>query len=270
MNALNSKFVGSLIFCLTFFLFGSTPFLPDPNNGPIKTIVIDAGHGGKDPGCLGKSHKEKDIALAIALEVRRLLQENLPGIRVVMTRDDDTFVELHQRAEIARQQKADFFLSIHCNAIANPSIRGGETYILGANPGQESYRTIIAENEAILFEHDHKEMYGGFDPSTPEGFIYFRLLKNAFRAESAHLATRLQEYYESRIERPVRGVKQGPFVVLWRSGMPAVLTEVGYLTNKEDEAYLGSEVGQLQVANCIYRAIKSYNIEAQVAAVERP
>lgn len=239
--------------------------MPDPNDGPIKTLVIDAGHGGKDPGCLGKNNQEKDIALAVALELRRLIQENLPGIKVVMTRDDDTFIELHRRGEIAQEVGADFFLSIHCNAIASPGIKGAETYILGANPGQESYRTIIAENQSILFEQNHSQLYGGFDPSSPEGFIYFRLINNAFRQESAHFAELIQSYYQTRVERPVRGVKQGPFVVLWRSGTPALLTEIGYLTNPEDEAYLGSENGQLQVASCIFRALKAYNVEAQIA-----
>lgn len=230
-------------------------------DGPIKTIVIDPGHGGKDPGALGERSTEKDIVLKVALYLKEILAEELPSLRVVMTRDHDNFVELHQRAAFAQEHQGDFFVSIHCNGLENRSPYGTETYIMGINSWQESYERIVAENESILFEENHEEMYGGFDPSSAEGFIYFKLLKNVFRHESSRMASKVQEQYAYKLKRVDRGVKQAPFVVLYQSGMPAILTEMGFISNPREEAFLSSERGQKYLAAAIYRAIKNYNIE---------
>jgi N-acetylmuramoyl-L-alanine amidase len=253
-----------LLFILLLSGFSSTSFMipaPNPADGKIKTVIIDPGHGGKDPGAVGKRYYEKDIALKVGLQLKRILNENLPHIKVVMTRDTDEFIELHQRATMAQENKGDFFISIHCNALENRSKFGTETYVLGINPGQENYKTIIAENEAILFEDNHAELYGGFDPSSPEGFIYFKLLKNVFRTASFRLAHKVQHQYGSRLGRKSRGVKQAPFIVLYLSGMPAILTEMGFISNYKEESFLASEVGQIFLATGMYRAIKGYNME---------
>lgn len=250
------------LFFLLISGFGLTSFTESSySNGPIQTVVIDAGHGGKDPGAVGDRYYEKNVTLAVALQLKRIMNENLPDIKVVLTRETDDFIGLNRRAEIAKESEGDFFISIHCNALRNKTKYGAESYVLGINQGQENYETIISENEAILFEDNYKEMYGGFDPSSPEGFIYFKLLKNIFRNESTHLAEKIQYQFKSRLGRKDRGVKQAPFVVLYLSGMPAVLTEIGFITNFDEETFLASETGQIYIASCIYRAIKAYNAE---------
>lgn len=245
------------------------PYLIKPLGGTIKTLVIDAGHGGKDPGAVGKHHSEKDLALKVAFELRRIVEENLPEIKVVMTREDDTFIELHRRGEIAKEAGGDFFISIHCNALDNRSKYGTETYVLGVNDGQENYATIISENESILFEENYGDMYGGFDPTSPEGFIYFKLLKNVFRSESMRMAEKIEGQYKTRLERHSRGVKQAPFVVLYQCGMPAILSEIGFISNRKEESYLASEEGQIYIASSIYRAIKEYNMELETPRVSQ-
>jgi N-acetylmuramoyl-L-alanine amidase len=227
---------------------------------PIQTLIIDPGHGGKDPGSLGADHYERDLALQVSLKLRDLIQAELPELRVVMTREDDTFIELHRRAEIAKNANGDFFISIHCNGLRNKTKFGTETYVLGTNEGQENYETIIAENEAILFEENYVEMYGGFDPSSPEGYIFFKLLKNVFRTESTRLADKVQGQFAAA-GRKNRGVKQAPFVVLYLSGMPAILSEIGFITNAEEEQYLSSEAGQTEIARNFLQAIKEYLAE---------
>jgi N-acetylmuramoyl-L-alanine amidase len=250
-----------------FFLLSLLPLaLPAPallppffEPGPIRTLIIDAGHGGKDPGASGRLYKEKDITLAVALKLRGLVQERMPGLRVVLTREDDRFIELKRRGELAQAARGDFFVSIHCNAMRQRDRMGAETYVLGTNQGQENYATIIQENQAILFEDNYREVYEGFDPSSPEGLIFFRLLKNAYRNESARLAGSIQQAYQSRLRRVDRGVKQAPFVVLYMAGMPAVLTEIGFLSNPQEEIFLGSEAGQIYIAEAIYQALADYN-----------
>ncbi|MDX2245983.1 MAG: N-acetylmuramoyl-L-alanine amidase [Bacteroidia bacterium] len=257
------RFLFWLCFLFISGLFSSSSILPAPSlgEGPIRTVIIDAGHGGKDPGAVGSRYHEKDITLSVALQLKRILNESMPELKVVLTRETDVFLALHKRAQVAKDNQGDFFISIHCNALKNNTKYGAETYVLGINEGQENYETIIAENEAILFEDNYGDMYGGFDPSSPEGYIYFKLLKNVFRNESTRLAEKIQHQYSSRIGRKDRGVKQAPFVVLYLSGMPALLTETGFITNYEEETFLASESGQIYIASCIYRAIKSYNME---------
>ncbi|MEM7367241.1 MAG: N-acetylmuramoyl-L-alanine amidase [Bacteroidota bacterium] len=252
------------LFLGLFFLLGAdfvahAP-LPEEETAPIKTLIIDPGHGGKDPGALGARYYEKDLALQISLKLKEMLNENMPSIKVVMTREDDTFVELYRRGEIALENNGDFFISIHCNGLKNKSKFGTETYVLGINEGQETYERVIAENESILFEENYRDMYGNFEPSSPEAYIFFRLLKNVFRQESTRLADKVQANYDSQ-GRHGRGVKQAPFVVLYHSGMPAILTEVGFITNYEEETYLASDSGQLAISASIMEAIREYNTE---------
>lgn len=248
-----------LFFILAGLCFCS--FTPLPEAGPIRTLIIDAGHGGKDPGAIGSQFREKDITLKVALKLRDLMREQMPEVKVVLTRETDVFIELHRRGEIAIENEGDFFISIHCNAMKLKDRRGAETYVLGVNNGQEGYETVIAENEAILFEKNYLDEYGGFDPRSPEAYIFFKLMKNVFRNESSRLAGKIQEQYTSTIPRVDRGVKQAPFVVLYMSGMPSVLTEIGFVSNPEDEQFIGSETGQTYIAASIVRALQAYNQE---------
>jgi N-acetylmuramoyl-L-alanine amidase len=231
--------------------------------GPIRTLIIDPGHGGKDPGSVGDHKYEKDISLQVSLILRDILREKMPDLKVVMTRETDEFVNLYRRGEIAQENNGDFFLSIHCNGLGDRSSHGAETYVLGVNQGQENYDRIIKENQAILFEDQYAHYYGAFDPSSPEADILFSLTNDALRSESTIMAEMVQEQYATNKDRLDRGVKQAPFIVLYMCGMPAILTEIGFITNPQEEKYLMSEPGQQDIASGLYRAIADYNLEYQ-------
>ncbi len=227
---------------------------------PIRTLIIDPGHGGKDPGSVGKVKYEKDITLGVALKLKQELQAHMPEVKVVLTRETDTFISLYQRGEIAQRNQGDFFLSIHCNGLANQHSHGTETYVLGTNRGEENFERIIKENQAILFEDHYADYYGGYDPSSPEADILFSLTNNALRGESMLMAEMVQGQYALQSGRLDRGVKQAPFVVLYMCGMPAVLTEIGFITHPQEEAFLMSEEGQAEIAKGLFKAIANYNV----------
>lgn len=248
---------------IVFYSFLSPlPFSSLKNPKPIRTLVIDAGHGGKDPGALGHGFKEKDLTLKMALELKRLVNENMPDVKVVMTRSTDVFIELHKRGEVALNNKADFFVSIHCNSVPKnvSSPIGPAVYILGVNHGQERYESHIRENEAVTFEENYKDLYGGFDPKSPEGDIFYNVMKNVYRSESMKLAAKVESNLKTA-GRKSYGVKQAPFIVLWGSGVPSLLIETGYISHTNESAYLASKEGQNEIANSIYKAILSYNEE---------
>ncbi|MEO0896670.1 MAG: N-acetylmuramoyl-L-alanine amidase [Bacteroidota bacterium] len=254
-----SKFFSFLLSVL-FLLTGST-FVHGQQTlkKPIRTLIIDPGHGGKDPGAVGKKKYEKDVALKVALLLKDSVKKYYPNMKVVLTRDSDKFIPLHKRGEIAQNNNGDFFISIHCNGNKNRSKLGAETYVLGINEGQEGYETIIKENESMLFEDNHEEMYGGFDPKSPEGAIFLKLLKNVYRKQSLNLAERIQTNFRENLNRVDRGVKQAPFVVLYMCGMPAVLTEIGFISNANEENYLISEGNQKKIASNLCKAIVDFN-----------
>ena len=249
----------------------------------IKTIVIDAGHGGKDSATHGGYSREKDIALKTALRLGKLIEENLKDVKVVYTRTTDVFVPLYERIGIANRVKADLFISIHCNSMPrtarrvitgykrnkygkrvpiysttysqNTSTSGTETFVSGFGRLDEQ-DIAIRENASILLEKDYKENYEGYDPNDPESIIMFSFLKNAFREQSIKLATFMQEEY-AKSGRPDRGVKEKSLAVLARAGMPAVLTEIGFISNPDEEAYMNSEAGQLEIATNLLKAIQT-------------
>jgi N-acetylmuramoyl-L-alanine amidase len=187
----------------------------------VKTIVIDAGHGGKDPGCSNSSQKEKTITLDIALKLGELIQRNMPDVKVVYTRKDDRFVELHDRAAIANKAKADLFISIHVNA--GPSqFKGTETYCMGLHKGEQNLSVAQRENSSILLEKDSDKKYDGFDPHSPQSYILFSLYQSAYLANSTKLAGKIEREFEVHNKRYSRGVKQAGFLVLWKTAMPSV------------------------------------------------
>jgi N-acetylmuramoyl-L-alanine amidase len=228
----------------------------------VKTIVIDAGHGGKDPGCHGKSHHEATVTLQVALELGRILKENLPGIKVYYTRMSDKFVELHERANIANRNHADLFISLHCNS-GPTSVFGTETFTMGLHHTEGNLEVAKRENEVILKEEDYKSKYDGFDPHSPQGHIMFSLYQNAFIESSLNLAQKIEAQFKTRVGRESRGVKQAGLLVLWKTTMPAVLIELGFLTNAKEEQYLTNKTNQKLLASGIYRAIKAYKIEME-------
>ncbi|MCX7764169.1 MAG: N-acetylmuramoyl-L-alanine amidase [Bacteroidia bacterium] len=220
-------------------------------------VVIDPGHGGKDPGALGKAHKEKDITLSVSLKLAELLRKD-PLFRPLLTRETDVFVELNTRAEIANKAHADLFLSIHCNANPRRDVAGSETYALGEHKSEENLSVVMRENSSILMEEGYQQTYGGFDPNSEEAYIIFSLMQHAYLKQSLRLAKKIEEQIASKTKRQSRGVKQAGFLVLWRTSMPAVLCEIGFITNPEEEKYLASEVGQEHIAQAIYQALRQY------------
>jgi len=262
---------------ITSFTNSSTSInhLPEPPKPKGKIIVLDAGHGGRDPGAVGKLSREKDIALAIALKLGKKIESEIPGTTVIYTRKTDFYPNLYERPALANKHHADLFVSIHLNAggsstrrvknkkgkwvtqkVANSSARGTETFVLGYN-NMDNQDVAIRENSSILLEENHQDNYGGFDPKDPSSYIVFKVLKRKYRDQSIRLAKLMQEEYV-RAGRPNRGIKEGPFAVLKTAGMPAVLTEVGFISNSEEEKFLMSSKGQETIVNSLFNAIKKF------------
>ena len=224
------------------------------------TVVINAGHGGTDPGCHGVKHWEKDVTLAISLKLGKYIEQNLPDVKVHYTRTTDIFVPLNDIAAHANKNNADLFICIHCNASVKHEIFGSETYAMGLHKTKGNLEVAKRENASILYEEDYQKKYEGFDPSSDEANIIFSMYQNAFLEKSLSFAAKVQEQF-TRIGRSDKGVKQAGFLVLWKTKMPAVLIETGFLTNPEEEKFLGSSKGQDLMARAIFSAFKKYKAE---------
>jgi len=208
--------------------------------------------------------KEKDIALDIALELGEIIKEYLPDVEVIYTRDDDTFVELDERSNIANKNGADLFLSIHCNAVEySNEVHGTETWVMSLNKSADNLNVAKRENSVILIEDDYEEKYEGFDPNDPASHILFSLYQNAYLSNSLNLAEKVEYQFDKRVGRHSRGVKQNVFVVLYKSSMPSVLIETGFLSNPKEERYLNDELGQTYIASGIFRAVRDYKVEIE-------
>ena len=260
----------------------------------VRTIVIDPGHGGKDPGCNGVSCKEKDVSLAVALKFGKLIEENIKDVKVIFTRKTDVFVELEDRAKIANDNNADLFISIHCNAAgkpvmikdkktgkmraktfknskgktivvetANPEPFGSETYVMGLKNEEGKMKVAQRENSAMLLEDNYETKYQGFDPNSEESYIIMSNYTSSYVIQSAGLALKIQEQYFKKAGRVDKGVHRQSIWVLWRTSMPSVLTEIGYLTNPQEEKFLGSEKGQTYISACLFRAFRKYKDEQE-------
>ncbi|GAB3266353.1 hypothetical protein GCM10027347_34310 [Larkinella harenae] len=230
--------------------------------GRLRTVVLDPGHGGKDPGTMTKRNRESRIVLKIALELGRRIKEELPGVKVIYTRSTDVFIELNERSAIANRNKADLFISIHVNASPSSSrVNGTETYTMGLHKTNGNLDVAKRENAVILKESNYKENYQGFDPDSPLAHIMLANYQHAFMNNSIDFAQKVEWSFKKNAERPSRGVKQAGFIVLWRTTMPSVLVETGYITNPDEERYLASQEGQHELANAIFRAFKAYKDE---------
>ena len=224
----------------------------------IRKVVIDAGHGGHDPGAMGRKVKEKNLNLSIALKLGNMIQRNYKDIRVIYTRDRDYFVELERRSEIANDAKADLFISIHCNANNLKSLKGAETYVMGLHKSKANLEIAKLENASILLESDYTSRYDGFDPNNDESYIIFSLFQNSNLDQSMEFAAEIQEQLEERVGINNRGVRQAGFIVLYKTTMPSVLVEAGYLSNPSEEAFLMTDKGQEYIATAIFKAFKKY------------
>ncbi len=225
----------------------------------IKTVVIDAGHGGRDGGTSGKYSVEKDIALNIALRLGNSIKGNFPNIRVIYTRTKDVFVNLDKRSSIANKNKADLFISIHCNFLEDGgSVKGSETYVMGLHKATENLNVAKRENSSILYEQNYQQTYAGYDPNSTEGHIILSMYQNAYLEQSILLADKIERNIANYARKRSRGVKQAGFVVLKQTTMPSVLVETGYLSNSDDERYLSSDSGQSDMAISILKAFMEY------------
>ncbi len=234
----------------------------------LNVVVIDAGHGGKDPGAVGKTEKEKDIVLSVALKLGNLIKKNYPNVKVIYTRDKDVFVELGERANIANRNNADLFISIHVNSVdGNSSSHGTETFVMGLHKNDANLAVAKRENSVILQEDNYSSKYDGFDPNDPESNIIFSLFQNAYSDQSLLLAASIEDEFKTSIKRFDRGVKQAGFLVLWKTAMPSVLTELGFISNPEEEQYLKSDAGQTELAISIYNAFAKYKSQYDNSSV---
>ena len=284
-------FLGSLFLVLCFGAFVNPK--QDPKR-KVKIIVIDPGHGGKDPGCSGHIHNEKSVALAVGLKLGKYIEENIKDVKVIFTRKTDVFVDLEDRAKIANDNNADLFISIHCNAAGkpvmikdkktgkmhaktyknkkgkyvvvettNPIPYGSETYVMGLKNEEGKMKVAQRENSVILLEDNYESKYQGFDPDSQESYIIMSNYTSAYVIQSAGLAMKIQEEYSKKASRVDKGVHRQSIWVLWRTAMPSVLTEIGYLTNPQEEKFLGSEKGQDYMAACLFRAFRKYKNEVE-------
>lgn len=237
------------------------PVQTTPVTAKPMTIVLDAGHGGKDGSTRGEFSKEKDVALAVALQLGQTIQEQIPNAKVIFTRTEDVFIPLYERIDIANRAHADLFISIHCNSMpfnmrGRTNVTGVETLVSGSGRlGEQD--AAVRENASILLEKDYKDNYEGFNPNDPESFIILGLMKNAYRRQSIKIAGLIQQQY-IKAGRVDRGVKEQSLAVLAKAGMPAVLTEIGFISNPGEEEYINSPSGRGEIVQNITNAILEY------------
>jgi N-acetylmuramoyl-L-alanine amidase len=248
----------SFLLIIVLISFGLKGFADDHGKKENFIIVIDPGHGGRDPGAIGSFSYEKNITLAVALKTGEYIAQNLKNVKVVYTRKTDEFVDLDVRSDIANKNNADLFISIHANGVSVHNVYGTETYVMGHSQDQANLEVAMKENQVILLENNYPSKYEGFDPKSPESYIMFTLRQNIYLKQSTELASMIQIQYKDQIGRFDRGVKQAGFWVLYKTAMPSVLTETGFISNPNEEKFINSKQGQENIAMSIFRACKEY------------
>ncbi|MBP6386099.1 MAG: N-acetylmuramoyl-L-alanine amidase [Pseudarcicella sp.] len=256
-------FIIFLGFLSSFSSISNDTKLLKKNSQKINVICLDAGHGGKDPGCHGKNSHESKIALKLVLAFGQLIESNYPEIKVIYTRKKDVFVDLHERSAIANRKNADLFISVHCNSHPSSKFQGSETFTMGLHKTNSNLDVAKRENSVILQETDYQKNYKGFDPKSPMGHITLSNFQNIYMANSIKLAQKIERQFKKQTARTSYGVKQAGFLVLWETSMPSVLVESGFLTNRTDENYLSSEKGQNEIAESLFKAFKQYKEEIE-------
>ena len=259
---LNRSYILYICICL-WLLF--LPLCTSHLWGKDFVVVIDAGHGGHDPGAIGKISKEKNINLNVALKVGNLIKNNCDDDKVIYTRSKDVFIPLDRRAEIANNAKADLFISIHTNALANNrTAKGASTWTLGLAKSDANLEVAKRENSVILYESDYQTRYAGFNPNSAESYIIFEFMQDKYMEQSVHLASLMQKQFRHTCKRLDRGVHQAGFLVLKASAMPSILIELGFISTPEEERYLNSETGATTMAKGIYHAFLNYKREHEI------
>ena len=250
------------------FIFTASAEEGAQNSIKIKTVVLDAGHGGKDTGAISKNGaiKEKDITLSVALKLGKMINSNYPDVKVVYTRKRDEYIELSKRAEIANRNKADLFISIHVNSQKGTTATGTETFVMGTHKSSSNFEICKLENSVIVLEEDYQSKYEGFDPNSPESYIIFSLLQNTHLEQSLKFAALIQDNFKLGPIKVNRGVKQGGLLVLWKTTMPAVLTEIGFISNPAESNQLRRDAVQSQIAARIFNAFAKYKTDYEGGA----
>ena len=256
-----------MLFFIALIPINFTCFADDPGKKESYIIVIDPGHGGKDPGAIGSFSSEKNITLAISLKTGEYIEQNLKDVKVIYTRKTDEFVDLDVRSDIANKNNADLFISIHVNSNNEHNAYGTETYVMGYTKDQANLDVAIKENQVIVLENDYSTKYEGFDPKSQESYIMFTTRQNIYLKQSLELAWMIQTQYKNQIGRYDRGVKQSGFWVLYKTTMPSVLTETGFISNLKEEKFINSNEGQENIAASIYNACKDYISEIRKKSV---
>lgn len=230
------------------------------------TVVLDAGHGGKDPGAVGKFSKEKDLNLKLVLKMGELINEQYPDVKVVYTRSTDVFIPLQTRADIANKNNADLFISIHTNSSENKAPCGVETFILGTDKMEKNLDVAMRENAVMKLEADYKTTYQGFDPNSIDSYIMFELMQNSYMDQSLHFAEQVQKRFVGHLNREDRGVRQAAFWVLLKTACPSILFEMGFISNPEEERFLNQPASIAQMANALVNAFGAYTHKQAVKA----
>jgi N-acetylmuramoyl-L-alanine amidase len=262
-----------LLLTLFFLLFISTSPGEAQNPVKIKKVVIDAGHGGHDPGAVSSNRRilEKNITLSVALKLGKMISTSYPDIDVVYTRSNDRFIPLNERSEIANRNKADLFISIHVNSARSKSAAGSETFVMGMDKGSSNLEVSMLENSVITLEgEDYESKYEGFDPNNPESYIIFSLLQNAYLEQSLIMASLIQKHSDKGPIKINRGIKQAEFLVLWKTTMPAVLVELGFLSNSSDLPQLLSADNHVRFAENIFNAFKEFRSQYENGRIIEP
>jgi len=254
-----------LCFFVLFFLQTVMVYAQDNQGSALKKVVIDPGHGGVDPGASGARSKEKDIVLDIALRVGKMINAKFPDVEVIYTRKTDVFVELDKRSDIANKVHADLFISIHANSVKRGSKcpSGTETFVMGNSRTAANMEVAQRENEVILLEEDYSTRYAGFDPNKPESYIIFQLIQNSHLSQSIDFAEEIQNQFKDFAKRIDRRVNQANFLVLWKTAMPSVLIELGFICHQEEEKYMSSATGKEKLATAIFQAFSSYKAKIE-------
>lgn len=264
MNDKNNKIIQFpwslfvMLLLLAFMFMGLSTLQNSTDKYSIRTVVIDAGHGGKDDGASGPTGvKEKNVALSVAMKLGEKISTAYPDIRVIYTRKTDVFIELFERANIANRNKADLFISIHLNSSSNPDAYGCEAWVLGLHKSESNLEVAKRENAVIKLEDNNENNYD-IDPNSEAGHIIMSMAQSAYMNQSIDLAGKVVDQFEHHAQRKVRGVKQAGFMVLYKTAMPSTLIEIGFVSNPAEERYLSSGEGQNAIAGSIFNAFKGY------------